>query len=142
MSHGWKYASDTAASAAAAASRIRVYRPHTSSDAGPLVVFAHGGGFVFCDLDSHDEFCRSMAEGVGAVVVSVDYRLAPEYPAPAAHDDVYAALEWATKHAAQYGADPSKIVLAGDSAGGNLAATVAIAARDRSRELERRAAPD
>ncbi|MDF2897140.1 MAG: esterase [Rhodococcus erythropolis] len=110
---------------------IRVYRPHTSSDAIPLVVFAHGGGFVFCDLDSHDEFCRSMAEGVGAVVVSVDYRLAPEHPAPAAHDDVYAALEWAAKHAAQYGADPSKIVLAGDSAGGNLAATVAIAARDR-----------
>ena len=62
---------------------IRVYRPHTSSDAIPLVVFAHGGGFVFCDLDSHDEFCRSMAEGVGAVVVSVDYRLAPEHPAPA-----------------------------------------------------------
>ena len=110
---------------------IRVYRPHTSSDAIPLVVFAHGGGFVFCDLDSHDEFCRSMAQGVGAVVVSVDYRLAPEHSAPAAHDDVFAAVEWAAKHAAEYGADPSKIVLAGDSAGGNLAATVAIAARDR-----------
>ena len=95
---------------------IRVYRPHTSSDAIPLVVFAHGGGFVFCDLDSHDEFCRSMAQGVGAVVVSVDYRLAPEHSAPAAHDDVFAAVEWAAKHAAEYGADPSKIVLAGDSA--------------------------
>lgn len=110
---------------------LRVFRPHTDHDDLPVVVFAHGGGFVFCDLDSHDELCRSMAEGVGAVVVAVDYRLAPEHQAPAAHDDVYAALEWAAKNAGDYGADPSNIVLAGDSAGGNLAATVSIAARDR-----------
>lgn len=110
---------------------LRVFRPHGDHDYLPVVVFAHGGGFVFCDLDSHDEFCRSMAEGVGAVVVAVDYRLAPEHQAPAAHDDVYAALEWAAKNAGDYGADPSKIVLAGDSAGGNLASTVSIAARDR-----------
>jgi acetyl esterase len=95
-----------------------------------VVVFAHGGGFVFCDLDSHDEFCRSMAEGVGVVVVSVDYRLAPEHRAPAAHEDMYAALEWAASNVAEYGGDPTRIVLAGDSAGGNLAATVTVAARD------------
>ena len=110
---------------------LRVFRPHEDRQDLPVVVFAHGGGFVFCDLDSHDELCRSMAEGVGAVVVAVDYRLAPEHRAPAAHDDVYAALEWAAKNAGDYGADPSRIVLAGDSAGGNLAATVSIAARDR-----------
>lgn len=110
---------------------LRIFRPHSASSALPVVVFAHGGGFVFCDLDSHDELCRSMADGVGAVVVAVDYRLAPEHPAPAAHDDVYAALEWASTNAAQYGGDSSRIALAGDSAGGNLTATVAIAARDR-----------
>src|SRR3546814_14060977 len=72
-----------------------------------------------------------MAQGVGAVVVAVDYRLAPEHPAPAAHDDVYAAVAWASEHAAEYGSDAGKIALVGDSAGGNLAATVAIDARAR-----------
>ncbi|WP_425301048.1 alpha/beta hydrolase [Nocardia neocaledoniensis] len=109
---------------------VRVYRPHGPETALPVIVFAHGGGFVFCDLDSHDEFCRAMAAGVGAVVVSVDYRLAPEHPAPAAHDDVLAALRWTAEHAGEYGGDPTRIALAGDSAGGNLAATVAIAVRD------------
>ncbi|MFE3545284.1 alpha/beta hydrolase [Nocardia sp. NPDC059177] len=109
---------------------LRVYRPHHDGAALPVIVFAHGGGFVFCDLDSHDEFCRSMAAGVGAVVVSVDYRLAPEHPAPAAHDDMLAALRWAAENATSYGGDPARIALAGDSAGGNLAATVAIAVRD------------
>ena len=74
---------------------LRVYVPHTiGSSPAPAVVFAHGGGFVFCDLDSHDEFCRSMADALGVVVVSVDYRRAPEHPAPAAMEDVYAALCW------------------------------------------------
>ncbi|WP_278265639.1 alpha/beta hydrolase [Nocardia sp. AG03] len=100
------------------------------SAALPVIVFAHGGGFVFCDLDSHDEFCRAMAVGVGAVVVSVDYRLAPEHPAPAAHDDFLAALRWTAAHASEYGGDPARIAVAGDSAGGNLAATVALAVRD------------
>ncbi|MFE3291479.1 alpha/beta hydrolase [Rhodococcus sp. NPDC059234] len=109
---------------------LRIFRPHHSDPALPVVVFAHGGGFVFCDLDSHDEFCRSMADGIGAVVVAVDYRLAPEHPGPAAHEDVYCGLEWASKNAADYGGDPTRIVVAGDSAGGNLAATVAISARD------------
>ncbi|MEV0064357.1 alpha/beta hydrolase [Nocardia sp. NPDC050718] len=109
---------------------LRVYRPHRDGATLPVIVFAHGGGFVFCDLDSHDEFCRSMAEGVGAVVVAVDYRLAPEHRAPAAHEDVLTALRWAAEHAGEFGGDPARIALAGDSAGGNLAATVAIAVRD------------
>jgi len=110
---------------------LRVYRPHTPEGDLPVVVFAHGGGFVFCDIDSHDELCRSMADGVGVVVVSVDYRLAPEHPGPAAFDDVYTAVEWAAENASEYGGNSSELILAGDSAGGNLAATVAIAARDR-----------
>lgn len=115
---------------------LRVYVPHDGASgpgapARPLIVFAHGGGFVFCDLDSHDELCRSMAQAVDAVVVSVDYRLAPEHRAPAAMEDMYAAVVWAQEHAAGYGADPARIVVAGDSAGGNLAATVSLAARDR-----------
>ncbi len=112
---------------------LRVFVPHgdATDTARPLIVYAHGGGFVFCDLDTHDEFCRATAESVGAVVVSVDYRLAPEHRAPAALDDMYAAVCWAHEHAARYGADPARIAVAGDSAGGNLAATVSIAARDR-----------
>ncbi|MFI9411303.1 alpha/beta hydrolase [Nocardia gamkensis] len=111
---------------------VRVYVPEGQPKASlPVVVFAHGGGFVFCDLDSHDEFCRSMAAAVGVVVVSVDYRRAPESPGPAAMEDVYAAVVWATDNAAEFGGDPERIAVAGDSAGGNLAATVSLAARDR-----------
>jgi acetyl esterase len=111
---------------------VRVYVPHSEGTAPlPLVVFAHGGGFVFCDLDSHDEFCRSMADAVNVVVVAVDYRLAPESPAPAAMEDVYTAVGWAASHAREFGGDPDRIAVAGDSAGGNLAATVSLAARDR-----------
>ncbi|MFC4376441.1 alpha/beta hydrolase [Nocardia halotolerans] len=109
---------------------LRIYRPHHEGGALPVIVFAHGGGFVFCDLDSHDEFCRSMAAGVGAVVVAVDYRLAPEHRAPAAHEDMLAALRWSAEHIGAHGGDPARIALAGDSAGGNLAATVAVAVRD------------
>lgn len=109
---------------------VRVYRPD-SSEPLPMLVFAHGGGFVFCDLDSHDGLCRAMANGLGAVVVSVDYRLAPEARWPAAADDVYAATAWAARNAEQWGADPGRLVIAGDSAGGNLAAVVAMLARDR-----------
>ncbi|WP_231123666.1 alpha/beta hydrolase [Nocardioides sambongensis] len=114
--------------------RARIYQPHGADDtpaARPLVVFLHGGGFVFCDVESHDAFCRAMARGVDAVVVSVDYRLAPEHPAPAAAEDAYAALVWAAEHASGLGADPARTVVAGDSAGGNLAAVVALMTRDR-----------
>jgi acetyl esterase len=115
---------------------VRIYRP--SRPVGertslPIVVFAHGGGFVFCDLDSHDDLCRAMTNGVGSIVVSVDYRLAPESPWPAAVDDVYAVAEWAGRQADDLGADPARTMLAGDSAGANLATVTALVARDRGR---------
>jgi acetyl esterase len=110
---------------------VRIYWPEGTSGPVPVVVFAHGGGFVFCDLDSHDELCRAMTNGIGAVVVSVDYRLAPESPWPAAAEDVYAVADWATQQAGTLGADPGRLLVAGDSAGGNLAAVTAVMARDR-----------
>ena len=110
---------------------VRIYWPAASSGPVPVVVFAHGGGFVFCDLDSHDDLCRAMTNGIGAVVVSVDYRLAPESPWPAAAEDVYAAADWAVQQAGALGADPGRLLVAGDSAGGNLAAVTALMARDR-----------
>lgn len=110
---------------------IRVYQPLGESKTRPVVVFAHGGGFVFCDLDSHDGLCRAMANGLDAVVVAVDYRLAPENRWPAAAEDMYAVTEWAARHADLLGADPGRLIVAGDSAGGNLAAVTAIMARDR-----------
>lgn len=113
--------------------RVRVYRPAADGPRGPLpvFVFAHGGGFVFCDLDSHDGLCRSFANSIPAVVVSVDYRLAPEHPWPAAAEDVYTVTQWAAAHAAELGGDPAKLVVGGDSAGGNLSAVTALMTRDR-----------
>ncbi|MEO3756888.1 alpha/beta hydrolase [Mycobacterium sp. B14F4] len=108
---------------------VRVYRPE-SAEPLPVLVYAHGGGFVFCDLDSHDGLCRSLANLIPAVVVSVAYRLAPEHRWPAAAEDVYAATRWAADNAAELGADPDRIVVGGDSAGGNLAAVTAVMARD------------
>ena len=109
---------------------IRVYRP---DEAGPVpgVVYFHGGGFVICDLDSHDGAARRITNALGAVVVSVDYRLAPEHPWPAAADDSYAATRWVGDHANELGIDPARLVVAGDSAGGNLTAVVAQMARDQ-----------
>jgi acetyl esterase len=112
---------------------VRIYWPTESSGSLPIIVFAHGGGFVFCGLDSHDELCRAMTNGVGAIVVSVDYRLAPESPWPAAADDVYAVADWVAEHAEGLGADPTRLIVAGDSAGGNLATVTALLARDRGR---------
>lgn len=109
---------------------VRVYRPE-SSEPLPLLVYAHGGGFVFCDLDSHDGLCRNLANLVPAVVVSVAYRLAPEHRWPTAAEDVYTAVQWASDHAAGLGADPTRVAVGGDSAGGNLAAVTTLMARDR-----------
>ena len=109
---------------------VRIYRPAWPSGPVPTVVYAHGGGFVFCDLDSHDGLCRSFTNLIPAVVVSVAYRLAPEHPWPAAADDVFAVAQWAARNADALGGDASRIVVGGDSAGGHIAAVTALMARD------------
>ena len=109
---------------------IRVYRPD-SDEPLPILVYAHGGGFVFCDLDSHDGLCRSLANLAPAVVISVGYRLAPEHRWPTAAEDVLAATRWAATHAAELGGDATRLAVGGDSAGGNLAAVTALMARDQ-----------
>jgi acetyl esterase len=109
--------------------RARVYSPETDA-ALPAVVYLHGGGWVVGSIESHDPLCRALAARTPAVVVSVDYRLAPEHTFPAAVDDAWAATQWVAEHAADLGADPERLVVAGDSAGGNLAAAVALRMRD------------
>jgi acetyl esterase len=111
----------------------RLYTPKGLPEGSPLVVFYHGGGWVIGDLDSHDGMVRYLAEQAGVRVLSVDYRLAPEHPFPAAVDDSVTAFRYAVAHAGELGADPDAIAVAGDSAGGNLAAVVChVTARDRT----------
>ena len=109
--------------------RIRLYTPQGSGPF-PLLVFFHGSGFVLCSLDTHDGMCRNLCAGAGCVVASVDYRLAPEHKFPAGIDDCLHATRWAVAHAAELGADPSRIAVAGDSAGANMAAVTALRLRD------------
>lgn len=108
--------------------QARHYAPLHDATEQPLVVFFHGGGFVICDLDTHDEPCRMLAHHGGVHVLSVAYRLAPEHPFPTPMEDCCAALRWAIANAASLGADPARICTAGDSAGANLAAVAALAA--------------
>jgi acetyl esterase len=110
---------------------VRLYRP-LGSGAGPLpvLVYYHGGGWVIGDLDTHDVLCRELANGAGCAVVAVDYRMGPEHRFPAAVDDALAATRWVRREAAALGLDVSRLAVGGDSAGGNLAAVVSIAARD------------
>jgi acetyl esterase len=97
----------------------------------PVLVYLHGGGWVIGTLDSYDATCRELAQGAGCVVVSVDYRLAPEHRYPAAPEDCYAAVQWVAANAASLGADAKRLAVGGDSAGGNLSAVVSQMARDR-----------
>nr|AIT69729.1 lipase/esterase AS-Trib20-ORF2 [uncultured bacterium] len=109
---------------------VRVYTPE-GAGRKPVVVFFHGGGWVIGSLDSHDATCRAVCNAAGAVVVSVDYRMAPEHKFPAAPDDCFAVTKWVAENAASIGADGARIAVAGDSAGGNLAAAVTLMARER-----------
>ena len=129
-------ASVTDASAAVESRTIalRVYRPETQSVL-PLLLYAHGGGWVTGSLDSHDRVCRMLANRLPAIVVAVDYRCAPEHVYPAALDDVEAAWHWARANAVQLGADGARFVVAGDSSGGNLAAALTLRLRARRAAL-------
>lgn len=107
---------------------VRVYRP--SAQTSPILVWFHGGGWVTGSIETHDLLCRQLCIAVDAIVVSVDYRLAPETKYPGAVDDCVAAWSWISAHAPDLGGDPGRIAIGGDSAGGNLAAVVALLARD------------
>ncbi len=113
----------------------RLYRHTSAPEKLPLLVYFHGGGWTVGDLDTHDVPCRQLAVRSGSAVLSIDYRLGPEHRFPAAVDDCIAAVRWAREHAAQLAVDPRRIGVGGDSAGGNLAAVVAIAERDAGMPL-------
>jgi acetyl esterase len=110
--------------------RVRLYWPQPSAAPVPAIVYFHGGGHVIGSLDTHDFVARNLCGGTGAIVASVDYRMGPEHKFPAAVDDCFAALEWVHANAASLGAHPLRLGVHGDSAGGNLAAVVALLARD------------
>jgi acetyl esterase len=111
--------------------RLRIYRP-AGSGPFPLLAFFHGSGFVLCSLDTHDGMCRHLCSGAGCVVVSVDYRLAPEHKFPAGLDDCVYATRWIAEHAAELDGEADRLAVCGDSAGGNLAAATSLRLRDEA----------
>ncbi len=110
---------------------VCIYIPQVTSAKLPVIVYFHGGGWVLGDLDSHDNLTRALAVKTPAIVVAVDYRLAPEHVYPAALEDAFAAVRWVAENAASFNGDASRLAVAGDSAGGNLAAAVSLMARDQ-----------
>ena len=117
------------------AARLYVPQALVGTDPGPLAVFYHGGGTTRGDLDSHDAVCRFLAEQAGVRVLAVDYRLAPEHPFPTGIQDAWAAYAWVSDHGDDYGADPARMAVAGDSAGGYFAAATAIRAAQEGRAM-------
>lgn len=109
---------------------VRIYRPGDGRGLLPAVAFAHAGGWVLGDLETHDEVCRYLSTALPAVVVAVDYRLAPEHVYPAAFEDYWTVVRWLAGHACELGGDPERLIVAGDSAGGNMALGAALRARD------------
>jgi acetyl esterase/lipase len=109
----------------------RIYTPRTSDSTHPVIVYYHGGGWVFADLDTYDASAKGLAEQTGSVVVSVHYRQGPEHKFPTAHNDAFAAYQWVLKNAASIKGNPKMVAVAGESAGGNLACNVSIMARDK-----------
>ena len=116
--------------AGAGAQKARIYMPVGAKGPLPVILYIHGGGWVIADIDVYDSSPRALAKSTGAIVVSIEYRHAPEAKFPAAHDDANAAYKWALANAAKWGGDPKKVALVGESAGGNMATTVAMFARD------------
>jgi acetyl esterase len=123
-------ARDLTVAGAAGPLAARLYEPPGVASPSPGLVYFHGGGFAIGDLETHDGLCRRLAKAAGLRVLSVDYRLAPEHPFPCGHDDAAEATRWAFDHAGEIGFDPARIAVGGDSAGGTLTATTAIALRD------------
>jgi acetyl esterase len=126
---------DLAIPTAAGPLPVRVYKAEGATGPLPVLVWLHGGGWVLGNIETHDNVCRFLAELGPLLVVSVDYRLAPEAKAPAQVEDTLAALDWAAANAAAHGGDPARLIVGGDSAGGNLAALAALAARTRGPKL-------
>lgn len=111
---------------------VRVYYPKEEQSSYPALVFYHGGGWVICDLDTHDNICRALTNSAGCVTISVDYRLAPEHKFPAAVEDSYAAVQYVYDHAEDFMVDRTRIAVGGDSAGGNLAAVISHLAKEKN----------